>query len=519
VGLNNEGAVFNRNCPVELGSGSQYAKNQQQQESNFNAIAAGGSEFFFTTNVETGKNCGSGTVQVFVRLGGAKTLEVSTCGRGVVSCERPAKRASAYFKGASEDGSRVFFTTTAPLTGEGEGENLYMATVGCLTGTECGVAERQVTSLVRVSRGSIGSEAAEVQGVTRVAPDGSRVYFVALGVLSEGANAQGAAPVTGADNLYVYDRASEKVMFVADLCSGPALSGTTEDVRCPGDLEAGAQVAKNDRVLWRGSSMEAQTNGCPEASSGCEAGRFLVFSTYAQLVPNDTDDAKDVYRYDAETGALERVSIGEDDYGANGNADGSANDATIALGHLGNTAQAYLQDETSTRAISEDGTRIVFTSAGPLSPDATNGRANVYEWHEGSVSLVSSGSAEGIDSHPVISPSGRDIFFATSQGLTSQDTDGVADVYDARLGGGFPPVPAERQPCSGDACQGPLTNPAPLLVPGSVPQAPGQNFAAPVSTTTVKSKTKPKPAKCRKGYVRKKGRCVKRPKKSAKGKK
>ena len=35
-----------------------------------------------------------------------------------------------------------------------------------------------------------------------------------------------------------------------------------------------------------------------------------------------------------------------------------------------------------TRAISEDGSRIVFTTAEPLSPAPSNGLTNVYEWHE-----------------------------------------------------------------------------------------------------------------------------------------
>ena len=98
----------------------------------------------------------------------------------------------------------------------------------------------------------------------------------------------------------------------------------------------------------------------------------------------------------------------------------------------------------------------------------------------------------------------------TSQGLVPQDTDGVDDVYDARLGGGFPPPPAPAEACAGDACQGPLTNPAPLLVPGSVSQAPGGNFAAPVPATATTPKAKP--ATCKKGFVKKKGKCVKRPK-------
>src|SRR5580658_4266463 len=47
---------------------------------------------------------------------------------------------------------------------------------------------------------------------------------------------------------------------------------------------------------------------------------------------DDTDSAKDVYRYDAGTQRLERVSVGENGYEANGNGEactGSACDAII----------------------------------------------------------------------------------------------------------------------------------------------------------------------------------------------
>ena len=84
------------------------------------------------------------------------------------------------------------------------------------------------------------------------------------------------------------------------------------------------------------------------------------------------------------------------------------------------------------------------------------------------------------------------------------------DVYDARLGEGFPAVAAERQPCEGDGCQGPLTNPAPLLVPGSVSQAPGDDFPPPPAT--VAAKPKPKSKLCKKGFVKKKNRCIKKAK-------
>jgi hypothetical protein len=148
----------------------------------------------------------------------------------------------------------------------------------------------------------------------------------------------------------------------------------------------------------------------------------------------------------------------------------------------------------------------------------TNGQVNAYEWHEGpdegDVSLISSGSGPDPVPQVVISASGNDIFFTTTDGLVPQDTDGASDLYDARIGSEFPSAPAPPQPCSGDACQGPLSSPTPLLVSGSASQTPGENLSAPAP---VKSKSKPKgkgkagPSRCRRGYVRKKARCVKRP--------
>jgi hypothetical protein len=491
-----------------------------RQGSNFNRFSAGGEEMFFTDGV--GENCAL-QHQLFVRLGGVRTLEVSKpvkeaegCGEEV-PCLGAAARRSADFSGASEDGARVFFTTEAQLVGEDkdESDDLYMATIGCPAGeAECGVSAREVTSLVQVSH---GGEAADVQGVLRIASDGSLVYFVAHGVLSA-ANVEGQAPVRGAENLYASDTQTGRTAFVGDLCSGPSVSGAAEDLQCPTDLD---QAIRNDKQLW-GFGQEAQST--PD-------GRFLLFSTYARLSKGDTDNAKDLYRYDAATGALERVSLGEGGYDANGNRNdeeievrgqkeiGTQADATIPYVGIASGDEVFQEHEMGTRAISDAGSRIVFSTSEPLSPGVSNGLTDVYEWHEGRVSLISSGASLTPDIGATIDPSGGDVFFQTSAQLVAQDTDEGVDVYDARLGGGFPPVATERQPCSGDACQGPLTNPAPLLVPGSVSQAPGQNFAAPVSTTTVKPKPKSKPAKCKKGYVKKKGRCVKKPKKSAKGKK
>jgi hypothetical protein len=493
VAVDNKGKVISPSCEQEVGGGTGgEGGSGGQQESSFNAVSEGGGEVFFMTSVED-PGCGLGLSPA--------------CGE--VPCAGAAERPRAEFLGASRDGSRVFFRTTAPLTGEGEGDELYMARIGCPSGEgeACEPAETQnmsVTELVRVSRDPNVGEAAEVRGVVRIAPDGSRVYFVAGGVLSEG-------PARGADNLYVYEPDPEhegryRTVFVADLCSGPGLSGSVEDLHCPADLNEGKKGGRNDLELWggyetSGNSSSSWGGGSVSDQTAGVDGRFLVFSTYAQLSAGDTDSAVDVYRYDAQSGLLERVSIGEDGYDANGN---GAFDAHIKLASSA-TAQVAEEYEMGTRAVSENGSRIVFTTAEPLSPDAVNGLVNAYEWHEepgwseGRVSLVSSGNSQQPVEDVVISPSGGDVFFVTSQGLVPQDNDGAPDVYDARLDGGFAPAPAPVRECSADACQGPLTNPAPLLVPGSVVQEPGESLpmpevatAKPKTKSKVKSKVKPK---------------------------
>ena len=436
VALNDHQKLFSPGCGPELGS----LANGESGQSTFHAIADDGNEIFFTTCIANNNN---GRGQLFVRLAGTRTLEVSkplaeACGKNEVPCKGAETRAGAVFEGASEDGSRVFFTSSAPLTGETEdsSRNLYMASIGCPgSEPECAVAGKVVTSLTGISRDASKGEAADVQGVVRIAPDGSRVYFIARGVLGEGPNVQGIAPIEGADNLYMYERDERhpdgRVVFVTDLCSGQNASGEVEDIHCPN--------AVGDASLWFGSTE-------PEAQTAGLAGQYLLFSSYGQLVSGDTDTAKDVYRYDAETGALERISDGEAGYHENGN--DSHFDATIRGGHHG--GPVAFQHELNSRAISEDGSTIIFTTSEPLSPGAINGLSNLYEWHqgpsenEGEVSLISGGSADQPVTDAVISPSGQDVFFATTQGLVPQDTDGLGDVYDARIAGGFPEAPVVR---------------------------------------------------------------------------
>jgi hypothetical protein len=509
VALNNAGGLLSTECGLALGN---------RPENQLNAVSSDGNSVFFGIKVSKSTSCGSSKLQLFARVGGQRTLEISKpieeeCSD--VPCEGAEARAPAFFRGASVDGSRVFFMTAAPLdksTDHDVSNDLYMATIGCPgEAAGCEPGQRLVTSLVQVSHDPTLDEAAEVYGVLRVSSDGSHVAFVARGVLSdEGPVVAGAQslPVKGADNLYVYERDARypagRVVFVGDLCSGPALSGTVPDARCPGDLEGVSQEEppRNDTALMGLRGLAQMAGG---------DGSVLVFSTYAQLIDQgveaDTNNAQDVYRYDMRTGALQRVSVGEDGFDGNGNRQDVELVETSLGGNLRNAdariqspVESLLGDEeriVARQAVDEDGSRIVFTTTEPLSASASNGLSDIYEWHEGHVSLVSSGSSAEPDGSPVITPSGDDIFFMTSQGLVPADTDGAPDIYDARVGGGFPVAPAQPEECRDDACQGPLSVPAPLLVPGSVVQVPGEKVVPPKAPAVKKKKKTKKKAKKR----------------------
>lgn len=267
-------------------------------------------------------------------------------------------------------------------------------------------------------------------------------------------------------------------------------------------------------------------------------GRFMVFTSRSDLTPDDTSSTQQVFEYDAETGALTRISIGQSGFNDNGNApcvparkgsNACVDDAQLSSllklgsgsiydGSAGGNARAYRPSAYPTeRWVSTDGQYVFFQSSDALTPQALNNKvigyttltkqaveeglspeaeyaSNIYEYHDGVVSLISDGrdiSAEGeVHSNVALigtDASGEDVFFTTADALVEQDTDDNTDVYDARINGGFP-APAVPPSCSGDACQGELGAAPTLLTAGSELQA----GSAPLQSAPAPTVTKPK---------------------------
>ena len=219
-------------------------------------------------------------------------------------------------------------------------------------------------------------------------------------------------------------------------------------------------------------------------------GRFIVFTSSADLTPDDKSSVAQVFEYDADTGTLVRVSAGQDGF----NNDGNTGRYAALIAYLKYSGAQNPAPRLG--SVSDNGSDVVFQSNDALTPQAAEGVGNVYEYHAGEVSLISDGqdrtSNLGGEAGALLlgmDGSGADVFFKTADQLVPQDGDTQVDVYDARREGGFP-APAVPSGCVGEGCQGTLSAAPSFLVGGSASQPPGENVIEPPPPKAVKAKSK-----------------------------
>jgi hypothetical protein len=491
-----------------------------------------GSTLFYTAPIEVvaGYGCGErfpNPIGLFARTGEAQPVQLNTwqnsqCTEGHPCFESEPK--TPLYDGASADGRYVWFTTTQPLVNEDTDEtnDVYVATLsesGQLEGLTLVSAGKATATHPTPGEGAkVGEDGiaesiqlnATNQGLATISADGTHAAFESPAVLTEEPNALGQSAVQRANNLYVYDAAANKLRFVAELCSAPGRSGSepgavaqrdhsitaeesVPDPACPatmsGQINAGfaisnSEEAETDAALWEHSPNGGVVQMTPD-------GRFLLFASWGRLTSDDTDNARDIFRYDFETGQLTRVSIGR-----RGN-DGNGNDSRFNVRFPSGPAGSGDDNSTvldKSRAVSADGSTVIFNTAAPLVSTDTNlttakgacetfGQGGVpptgcdlYEWEQqghgtctepgGCVSLISNGREPNLGVvGGVIGSSGRDIVFRTAQGLVPADKDGVNDLYDARIEGGFhyvpPPPPCETPE---NCARGATPEPAPPTI-------------------------------------------------------
>jgi hypothetical protein len=413
---------------------------------------------------------GPGTLRVVDRDDGATLNLLNSEGAelGASASTRQAREANGTADGGSglthavsSDGRRVFFQSPAPTCNGCGSAALYLRedarTTTLLSSPEPGYTPANPPTDVRF---------------LDAAADGHVAYFWANGDLTSG------SPSTGA--IYSYEADSGALDLVGGApevsdevtSSMPPTALASEDgshlfyergddlidysngenrVVSQGLLVQGGPPQINSDV---GSVIEAKRGirslGCPSAAATPD-GRYFVFSAREGQV--NGSKPLEVYRYDAWSGAPVQVLTPRfdlDGKGPGANADAAHDDSGFPF--AGSCSLKFPRPVTP-RLMSSDGSRVFFSSAGAYAAGDNNNTFDAYEWHEGQLSLLSSGTSAQGSYYVGTGQSGRDALFVTSQPLVGWDTDQVYDLYDARIEGGLPEPADKESRCEGEACQ------------------------------------------------------------------
>lgn len=335
------------------------------------------------------------------------------------------------FLQASPSGSVAFFRTATSFDpaddedGNHEDMDIYKWTAAsgrsvCIT---CAVPHANVDAPPIVGNNTLGQAVTEAI----VSEDLSHVYFTSTEKLADAPSAASEQ----APNLYVWRQGHSGVRFIA------RTDGIVNSGRNSGELTPDGNVL----VFY---SNQPSLN----ALTGTDNGGFAQY-----------------YRYDDRDGSVTCISC-------------APSGPTPAPALPGLAANAH-SVEANFHALTADGDSIFFSTPNALVPGDTNGTYDIYEWHDGEVHLITSGTFDYAGQQPVligVTPSGRDLFFTDFEKHTPEVQESASTLYDARIGGGFQSPPTPAAPCaSEEACHGTPGTSLPSFTPASDSPAGGGN--------------------------------------------
>jgi len=343
------------------------------------------------------------------------------------------------FEGASADGSTILFRIGDALYARvGDNRTILVATGEVLAAGMSADGQRIFYvegsegrgNLFRFEPGSGLRTQITTSGDARfvnVPADGSRVYFESPSALDRDGNPLGQPSAD--PRLYIWNGSS--TAFIA--------------VVSQSDLDreriSASELGLAQWVQPPAADAPSRNSGfLSETSRTTSDGSAFAFESNADPLGKSPGGKVEIYRYLAGSGELTCVSCGES--GA------ASSDATFA---------DYSFAAAGTMAIipnlSEDGRTIFFQTAAALVTGDSNGQQDVYEWHEGHLSLISTGRSSQPSLLMGATPSAEDVFIRTGdQLLAGGQEPGVPAVYDARVNGGFTPAQA-APPCLLESCQ------------------------------------------------------------------
>jgi hypothetical protein len=264
--------------------------------------------------------------------------------------------------------------------------------------------------------------------------DGRYAFFYGLQLTDD------APPAFG--NLYRYDSVTDGLAYIATLSFD--FGGAADVLGIGADGETVYYHSGAHTMVWHKGQehqvdLEAVANMFPSRN-----GRYAVYQRGV--------GAGDVRLYDLARNENTCISCPV----------GAANGA-------GNPKLPLVTRDISNRlpvVVADHGLAFFDTTARLVAGDH-NGTRDVYSYQDGTLTLISPGD-QAFDAYYLdASEDGRDVFFGTAQPLVGRDTDQAVDIYDARIGGGFPEAAPPPPSCQGDACQGQAPSAPEASIPGS----------------------------------------------------
>jgi hypothetical protein len=421
-----------------------------------------GTRTLFTTVEPLLPEDGDTRQDVYERTSGGLTL-VSDRVQGGADADTPTSIAGPAAGGWSADGSHVYFATSEQIVDadDDSSSDIYQRAGG-------------VTTLLTDRQQDAADEDKNVDSVAFPSADGSHFFFStdeAL-VAADGDSNDDVYERTGGSTVLVSDRikagadAAANAGLVATIPPSPdglrvtfitneelldqdndGLSSQTFDTY---QRSGGTTTMLSDRV--RAGADEAKNAIALRAS--VDNTKVVIFS-FEQLTSDDGDDTQDAFLWSG--GAPMLIS---------GRVQPGPGSATVTPG-----------------GISQDGSRVFFTTPEQIVAGDTDSSSDLYEWSGGVTSIVgdrgdATQDADVVSSVPHISADGTRVYFSTTQQLSATDTDSVNDVFLANAGPA-PPDDGGGDDGGGDDGGGggttpdPTPTPAPPGPPPFTPPPPG----------------------------------------------
>jgi hypothetical protein len=369
----------------------------------------------------------------------------------------PAATSGVLFDGMTDDGSRVFFTSSQALLGPDtdSATDVYEAQVGPAGGV-----------LLRLVSGGAGT--------CNPVANGAGPHWNSVGATADcGAVAIGGGAGVGRGSGTSYYLSPES-LGGSGVANEPNLYASDPD----GSMRFVGTLSPNDPVVI-GSVHDAGTSQGPEFQVA-PSGRFATFRSVNELTGVDNAGQPSVFLFDGDASGGTSLTC-------------PSCNATLTE-DPGMKAEATLAGDGL--SLTDDG-RVFFNTVAPLATEDTGGKGDVYEWVGGRTSLISSGIGRFDSELLTVTHDGTDAYFFTHDQLDANvDENGDRTrVYDARTNGGFFKLPAKPQCAASDECHGPGTvAPGPPQIASSGRTSDGNQRA------------------CPKGKVKRKGLCVKKKK-------